>query len=137
MLDFYWVGQDFWPPVYLLNDTASCGPWSYKSDLPVNATSFYRVMFINVAGKQPLTAQPNAMLTTYYYYCSSTAQSSSRSYTMCLCLMLCTHYTRRFYTRFGRHPCTSLSFTCNDTLNSTESYLFFLYAPEHCDCICM
>ena len=34
-----------------------------KSDLPVDATSFCRAMFIEMADKQPITAQPNAMLT--------------------------------------------------------------------------
>ena len=36
-----------------------------KSDLPVNATSFCRAMFIDMADKQPITAQPNPMLKIY------------------------------------------------------------------------
>ena len=44
-------------------DTASCGHDLTKSDLPVDATSFCRTMFIDIADKQPNTAQSNAMLT--------------------------------------------------------------------------
>ena len=34
-----------------------------ESGLPVDATSFCRAMFIDMADKQPIAAQPNAMLT--------------------------------------------------------------------------
>ena len=43
--------------------TASCGPWSYKKRSASRRHSFCRAMFIDMADKQPITAQPNAMLT--------------------------------------------------------------------------
>ena len=36
-----------------------------KSDLPVDTTSFCRAMFIDMAEKQLITAQPDAMLTNF------------------------------------------------------------------------
>ena len=39
-----------------------------KSNLPVDVTSFCRVMYIDMAGKQPITAQPTAMLTKFNSY---------------------------------------------------------------------
>ena len=38
-----------------------------KSDLPVDATSFCRATFIDMADKQPITAQPDAMLTRPFF----------------------------------------------------------------------
>ena len=38
-----------------------------KSDLPVDTTSFCRAMFIDIADKQPITAQLNAMLTRPFF----------------------------------------------------------------------
>ena len=38
-----------------------------KRDLPVDATSFCRAMFIDMADNQPITAQPNAMLTRPFF----------------------------------------------------------------------